>query len=885
MSSRSAASRVGESITALSKAGVQEKLDKREASRARGYTLLQAYEEEEKRRRKANPPPIDVEPFLVAQRSRSKLAVADMPRLRESTSLPKIADKLDKLGTRLDMLGAAMRGDGRGGAAAQMKTSASSPLPNVAAFKDKRVALQCTTRACVVTESGGATRTMTPEWGWSRGGTGHAAVDGAAAPLKPRHSRLRRGSFERQAGAALQDSSNTEQTTGARYVVGRQLDKLLPASTVLLRGLEKWPEAERLRVGFDEVIDSLKFVEAPQRWMDWPWGVQAKEPPRVIEKGDPPGKLQPPFKKTSTPSAMCIAWSGDAAADWEPPEHDDSWYAAQISAASGVATGYQLEVAEFNALFGRQPWRQVHKAKVSAGCDASITPIPRSVSRLFARVRGFNKFGRGEWSDEVMLAVPPHEAGAEIPITELPAAWVDVDLGGLAELKPDLPPAQLLAAKEALLRSLLDNMNVIKVAFTFYGLAGVNDVEDDPSTMSMLQFTNFATGARLLECRGLKSVSDLDLIFLRAARAPQSSQVSALAEAVESSGVAVVGRKRAKGLGLLKKGIAQVVEQNRPTANLLTQSQFVGALLRLAAQMYADSEPLAQRLTRLCLEHVSGHVYEELQLVKDDFDEKMRTREMGAALDMHGAALRAVFMAYSAADSTGDGTAQGRKAACAALDTMNVRELNELCEDCQLFDSSFTTMNLLTVFCKVNITDDLFEQEAKENTSSELMFDEFEEVLARIFNFAVYLPMVNSGASARLLDKDGDGDLDEDDIDALFDECDQDGSGSITVDELAAALKKRLNAGAAYLVAKKLVRIADEDGEGSLTREELKKAVRKLSSGDADDEDEELSLERAFYDWLGTVFLPTAAAAAKQKKLASVAAKMKAAVVSRGAKV
>ena len=124
-----------------------------------------------------------------------------------------------------------------------------------------------------------------------------------------------------------------------------------------------------------------------------------------------------------------------------------------------------------------------------------------------------------------------------------------------------------------------------------------------------------------------------------------------------------------------------------------------------------------------------------------------------------------------------------------------------------------------------------------------------------------------------------------DDIDDLYDECDEDGSGSITVDELAVALRKRLNAGAAYLVAKKLVKIADEDGEGSLSREELRDAVRKLSSGQAGgQEEEEVKLERAFHEWLDGVFLNTALAAAKKKKLAAVAAKFKAAAERAKAK-
>ena len=139
-------------------------------------------------------------------------------------------------------------------------------------------------------------------------------------------------------------------------------------------------------------------------------------------------------------------------------------------------------------------------------------------------------------------------------------------------------------------------------------------------------------------------------------------------------------------------------------ANQLNQVQFVGALIRLSDQMYeSGTDGLAQKLDRLCSEHIAGHVYEELQLVQDDFNLTMRSREMGAVLDRHGAKLREIFTAYAAADTTGDGTAVGSAAARAALDTMNVRELAELCEDCAIFDTAFTTMQLLSIFCKVAI--------------------------------------------------------------------------------------------------------------------------------------------------------------------------------------
>ena len=59
----------------------------------------------------------------------------------------------------------------------------------------------------------------------------------------------------------------------------------------------------------------------------------------------------------------------------------------------------------------------------------------------------------------------------------------------------------------------------------------------------------------------------------------------------------------------------------------------------------------------------------------------------------------------------------------ATLDTMNVKELCELCDDIGIFDEAFTTMKLLSIFCKVNIDDALYEQEDEENTCSELVPD------------------------------------------------------------------------------------------------------------------------------------------------------------------
>ena len=145
----------------------------------------------------------------------------------------------------------------------------------------------------------------------------------------------------------------------------------------------------------------------------------------------------------------------------------------------------------------------------------------------------------------------------KVELLEIPDKWVDVDIGGLKDFKevPEDDDAYplLMKNKALLLQSLYDNRNVIKVAFTYYALAGVADVEDDPSTMSMLQFTNFANGAKLTQNSKLK-LSDLDLIFIRAAR-PLPTMTTAerpsLEAVVESSGVSVnKGWKKLRKLGL-----------------------------------------------------------------------------------------------------------------------------------------------------------------------------------------------------------------------------------------------------------------------------------------------------------------------------------------------
>jgi len=526
---------------------------------------------------------------------------------------------------------------------------------------------------------------------------------------------------------------------------------------------------------------------------------------------------------------LVVGWSADGA-PFDKAEHTDEL---------PYIVGFEIEVTELDAFYNQRTRRLAQRLKAEAA-DApqkKCVGLKRSVAGLYARVRAYNKFGFGEWSDESeLMALEPLTPEEQTPLEEIPAAWVDLDLGGLDEYKEALEPAALLANKERLLRSLFDNRNVIKVAFAFYALSGAADVEVDPDVMSMLQFTTFAQSAGLLRSAGLKELKDLDLIFLRAARDPKLSSASGeamLIDAVESSGVPVgEGWKKValSPMQKLKAGIADVVTALKG-ANQLNQTQYVGALLRSAAQMYSSSTTLTldAKLTRLCIEHIQPHVYDELQLIKDEFSQvQMVTRSMHSVLGRHAANLLQVFKVYAASDTTGDGTWAGAAAAKASAGTMNVRELEDMCEACGLFDESFTTLKLLAIFVKVNIDDDLFEQENDENNSAELVYDEFEEVMARIFDASVYQPVL-TGA--------------EDDADADANP-DADATTATTNDRHGykprlAAVKERLRA------------------------------------------EEEMRFEAAFHEWLESAFLPTALAACKTKKRSNVVGKWKAAVAGQ----
>jgi len=623
-------------------------------------------------------------------------------------------------------------------------------------------------------------------------------------------------------------------------------DQLVPAAEEFLQGLEGAPDDERMKQGFDKALQKMKMSTKADAVSGLPFGGGSTGAVKVIKGGSPPGRMR-------APGATAMAYDS-ATLTWEP---------------MGNTLGYELEITMVNALEAHAAeWRKVYRGPK---LQHELTKLGRQLNGVRARVRAYNGHGKGEWSPRSeLLRLPPIPPPNREEIQEIPSSWLTIDLAGVPDLSAKGGDAALLELVKAdLVKVLHANRKVIKVAFCYYALAGVANVDDDPSTMSMVQFGNFCRGAKLLNSH-LNS-SGIDRIFLRAVRVlPNVAAAGADTETADASLVSALASAGVKATKEWRKAKAAVNAVSLLTkgANLMDQPQFVQALIRLAAARQpgaTDGLSIADKLSQMLGDYVEHHVLREMQLIEDDFSPHMRTRAMGAVLERHRADLERVFFAYAAADQ------QSSAAAKRALTTMNVLECNELCEDIGIFDETFITRDLLSAFVMVNIDDDLYYQEQAENTSSELVFDEFEEFVARIFNKAVWSKAEGKEVivMANLLDQDGDGDLDEDDVDDLFDECDVDKSGAISIEELAAVLTKakRLNDGAAKLVAEKLMAFADTDKSGTISKDELREAVIKMASGKAEFEERGQALERAFDAWLHSIFVPRALQAIKKKKL------------------
>ena len=128
---------------------------------------------------------------------------------------------------------------------------------------------------------------------------------------------------------------------------------------------------------------------------------------------------------------------------------------------------------------------------------------------------------------------------------------------------------------------------------------------------------------------------------------------------------------------------------------------------------------------------LTEHCLEELDLLHDAFSKMLILQPyLAVGLKRH-AELKRLFDFYSAEDQS---SAKDRK----ALTTMNMSEMAEMCEDAKIYDNSFGVRDMVSAFVRVNIEDDIYIQDDKKNTSTELVYDEFFECIARM-HFSIFL--------------------------------------------------------------------------------------------------------------------------------------------------
>ena len=151
--------------------------------------------------------------------------------------------------------------------------------------------------------------------------------------------------------------------------------------------------------------------------------------------------------------------------------------------------------------------------------------------------------------------------------------------------------------------------------------------------------------------------------------------------------------------------------------NQMHQHQFVAAVVRISMHKFPNAPSLAEAFARAAAP-LQRHMQTELDLISDAFSKVMDGRKMKATLHKHRQPLHDIFEFYATLDALERAT----------LTTVNIREIGQLCDDAEIFDQHFAARDLVSAFVKVNIDDELWYQEEKENTPTQLVFDEFCEV-------------------------------------------------------------------------------------------------------------------------------------------------------------
>lgn len=242
------------------------------------------------------------------------------------------------------------------------------------------------------------------------------------------------------------------------------------------------------------------------------------------------------------------------------------------------------------------------------------------------------------------------------------------------------------------------------VVFRYYCVEGGATDAAASDSMNLSQWIRFCKDAGFGSTNqpGL-SASELPLIFLRANQdKPEEDKFTSV------------------------KDLVQRKPKNNRTDNEdeMVFHEFAEGCIRVAYNWKREITGLATRVQILVDEKIKAHkCFSQLH---DDIDDRMESNEMSAVFERHDTALRKVFVHYAAEDKTAfDGAQQ---------DTINMMEWQQLMRECGFFDGVTTVRTATAVFVKVNMGDDLYDNEdvGDGNSAEELVYQEFLECVARV---------------------------------------------------------------------------------------------------------------------------------------------------------
>ena len=327
-------------------------------------------------------------------------------------------------------------------------------------------------------------------------------------------------------------------------------------------------------------------------------------------------------------------------------------------------------------------------------------------------------------------------------------------------------------------------MNSLKVLFRLYCHLGSEGSESNRDAMSLQQFRRFLGDAELTGNQGPILPSTISIIFLRVNREPSAEDdpsdeeedepepkptdrrirrfpakdntsspdasyatspppPTTLAPApdpspplaerlVSDSTLAATGGGRGPQplprRPRVPDGPAGGAAQKSADDCKLQQHQFVHALIRVAwarykeTSLYEISHALSDCFALLMSEVVRG-MAERFVAAQESITALCRTRMVRAAFIRHRKELQATYALYARADKL---VADGRPS------TMSLEEYLALVRETQLIDAQFPLRTVVEAFVLVNLEDELFINANEADLHTELVYDEFCELVVRI---------------------------------------------------------------------------------------------------------------------------------------------------------